>query len=277
MSLTGILHIVATPIGNLEDITFRAVRILKEVGLIAAEDTRRTKHLLNAYDIHTPLISMHEHNEDERSASLVAKMKEGVSVAYVSDAGTPGLSDPGFRLIRAAITHGISVVPIPGVSAVITALSASGLPMNRFLFQGFLPVKSARRRQLLVDLIKENGTIVLYESPNRLLATLHDVSEIMGNRDAVVCRELTKIYESFIRGPVQSVIQTLEGQLIKGEVTLLIAGCPEKDVAWSDDALLQRFLQLRQNPEFSHRNCVDRIVVETGVSRSRIYRLTVKA
>jgi 16S rRNA (cytidine1402-2'-O)-methyltransferase len=275
MSHTGILYIVATPIGNLEDITLRAIRLLKEVGLIAAEDTRHTRKLLNAFDVQTPLVSLHEHNEEKRSLSLILKMKDGLSVAYVSDAGTPGLSDPGFRLIRAALANEISVVPVPGVSAVITALSASGLPMNRFLFQGFLPAKAARRRQQLADLATETGTLVFFESPNRLLQALHDVSDIMGNREVVICRELTKIYESFIRGPVLEAIRELEGRRIKGEITLLVSGCPEAKPEWSDAALLQLLEQLRQNPALSRRDCVDRIAAETGVPKSRVYRLTV--
>jgi 16S rRNA (cytidine1402-2'-O)-methyltransferase len=276
MSHTGTLYIVATPIGNLEDITLRAVRLLKEVGLIAAEDTRHTRKLLHALDIRTPLISLHEHNEEEKSRSLILKMKDGLSIAYVSDAGTPGLSDPGFRLIRAALADEISVVPIPGVSAVITALSASGMPMNRFLFQGFLSAKTARRRQQLTELETETGTLVFFESPNRLLSTLRDVSDIMGNREVVICRELTKIYESFIRGPVQETIRALEGQRIKGEITLLVSGCLETKPHWSDAALLQRFEQLCRDPR-SHRDCVAQIAAETGVPRSRVYRVTVTA
>jgi 16S rRNA (cytidine1402-2'-O)-methyltransferase len=276
MSHTGTLYIVATPIGNLEDITLRAVRLLKEVGLIAAEDTRHTRKLLHALDIRTPLISLHEHNEEEKSRSLILKMKDGLSIAYVSDAGTPGLSDPGFRLIRAALADEISVVPIPGVSAVITALSASGMPMNRFLFQGFLSAKTARRRQQLAELATETGTLVFFESPNRLLSTLRDVSDIMGNREVVICRELTKIYESFIRGPVQETIRALEGQRIKGEITLLVSGCLETKPHWSDAALLQRFEQLCRDPR-SHRDCVAQIAAETGVPRSRVYRVTVTA
>ena len=275
MIQAGTLYIVATPIGNLEDITLRAIRILKEVDLIAAEDTRHTRQLLNAFEIRTPLISLHEHNEEKKSLSLILRMMEGLSIAHVSDAGTPGLSDPGYRLIRAAIAHDIPVVPIPGVSAVITALSASGLSMNRFLFRGFLPGKTTGRRQQLADLARENGTLVFYESPNRLLSALRDVYDLMGNRDVVICRELTKVYESFIRGPVQAVIQTLEGRRIKGEVTLLISGCPEVKPEWSDAALLQRFMTLQQQHSLSHRDCADRIAAETGVPRSRIYKLTV--
>jgi len=268
---------VATPIGNLEDITLRAIRILRESGLIAAEDTRHTRKLLDAYDIRTPLISLHEHNEEGRIPSLIARMKEGLSIAHVSDAGTPGLSDPGFRLIRAAIVHEIPVVPVPGVSAVITALSASGLPMNRFLFQGFLPAKAAGRRQQLAGLTMETGTIVFFESPNRLLKTLQDVSDIMGNRHVVIGRELTKIFESFIRGTVQEAIQALQGRQIRGEITLLVSGCSDTKPQWSDAALLQRFEQLRREPSFlSHRDCVERVAAETGVQKSRVYKLTVK-
>ncbi len=277
MSQAGTLYIVATPIGNLEDITLRAIRILKEVGLIAAEDTRHTRKLLNVLEVRTPLISLHEHNEEKRSRSLILKIKDGLSVAYVSDAGTPGLSDPGFRLIRAALAHEISVVPVPGVSAVITALSASGLPMNRFLFQGFLPAKAVRRRQQLAELAIETSTLVFFESPNRLLLALRDVSDIMGNRDVVICRELTKIYESFFRGTVQETIRALEGRRIKGEITLLVSGCPEAKPEWSDTALLQLFEQLRQNPALSRRDCVDRVAAETGVPKSRVYRLAVTA
>jgi 16S rRNA (cytidine1402-2'-O)-methyltransferase len=275
MSQSGTLYIVATPIGNLEDITLRAIRILKEVGLVAAEDTRHTRQLLNAFEIRTPLISLHEHNEEKRSRSLILKMVEGLSIAHVSDAGTPGLSDPGFRLIRAAIDHDIPVVPIPGVSAVIAALSASGLPMSHFTFQGFLPGKEARRRQQLAALAGEKGTLVFYESPNRLLCLLRDVYDLMGNREVVICRELTKVYESFIRGPVQTVISTLEGQRIKGEITLLISGCREAKPEWSDETLLQRFRELQEHHLLSHRDCADCIAAETGVPRSRIYKLTV--
>jgi 16S rRNA (cytidine1402-2'-O)-methyltransferase len=277
MSQTGTLYIVATPIGNLEDMTLRAIRILREVGLIAAEDTRHTRKLLNAYDIRTPMISLHEHNEEGRIPSLITKMKDGLSIAHVSDAGTPGLSDPGYRLIRAALADKISIVPIPGVSAVITALSAAGLPMERFLFQGFLPAKTARRRQQLAELATETPTLVFFESPNRLLSALHDVFDIMGNRDVVIGRELTKIHESFYRGTVQEAIQALGGRRIKGEITLLVSGCQEAKPEWSDTALLQRFEQLRQNPALSRRDCVDRVAAEAGVPKSRVYRLTVTA
>jgi 16S rRNA (cytidine1402-2'-O)-methyltransferase len=276
MSHVGTLYVMATPIGNLEDMTLRAIRILREVGLIAAEDTRHTRKLLNAYDVRTRMISLHEHNEECRIPSLIAKMRDGLSIAHVSDAGTPGLSDPGFRLIRASIAHEIPVVPIPGVSAVITALSASGLTMNRFLFQGFLPTKAAGRRRMLAGLAMETGTLVFFESPHRLLPALQDVSDIMGNRNVVICRELTKMHESFIRATVQDAMRALAGGPIKGEITLLVSGRPETKPQWSDDALLHRFEQLQRDATLSHRDCVDRIVAETGIPKSRVYRLTVR-
>jgi 16S rRNA (cytidine1402-2'-O)-methyltransferase len=275
MIQTGTLYIVATPIGNLEDITLRAIRQLREVTLIAAEDTRRTRKLLAAYDIHTPLVSLHEHNERKQVPSLIAIMKDNRSIAYVSDAGTPGLSDPGFRFIRAAIENEISVVPIPGVSAVITALSASGMPMNRFLFHGFLPTKAIARKRLLAGLSNEAETLVFYESPNRLLAALSDIADTMGNREIVVCRELTKIHESFIRGDVLKVIQLLEGHPVRGEITLLVSGRLKMEPQWSDEAIRQRIEQLKKEQVLSHKDCVNRIAAETGLSRRRIYRLAI--
>lgn len=275
MSESGKLYIVATPIGNLEDITLRAIKILREADLIAAEDTRRTRKLLGAYDIRATVISLHEHNEADKIPSLIDKIAGGLSVAYVSDAGTPGLSDPGFRLIRAAIAREVVVTPIPGVSALITALSASGFSMHRFLFHGFLPVKTSGRRQRLAELKDETGALIFYESPNRLTAALGDVFEILGNRDVVICRELTKIHESFLRGTAAELLEVLAGRRLKGEITLLVSGCQENKPHWSDADILKRFKQLLQDTSLSHRDSVDQIALETGVSRSRIYRLTV--
>ena len=268
---------MATPIGNLEDMTLRAIRVLREADLIAAEDTRHTRRLLDAYEIRTPLISLHEHNEEVRTPSLVAAMKEGRSIAHVSDAGTPGLSDPGFRLIRATIAAGIRVEPIPGVSAVIAALSAAGLPMNRFLFQGFLAAKAVGRRRQLAGLAAETGTLVFFESPRRLPAMLQDIADVLGNRDVVVCRELTKIHESFIRARALDAIAVLAGGPIKGEITVLVSGRPETRAPWSDAEIMKRFNVLRQDAALSRRDCVNRIVAETGLPKSRIYRLTVNA
>src|SRR6202165_5759649 len=218
------LYLVGTPIGNLEDITLRAVRVLKEVDLIACEDTRQTQKLLNHYGITTRTTSYHEHNEITRSAELVKEMQEGASVALVTDAGMPGISDPGFRLISLAIRHHLPVVPIPGASAFLSALVASGLPTDSFRFSGFLPAKSGQRRKLLESVKDSPRTQVFYEAPHRLLETLADVVELLGNdRHVVVAREVTKIHEEFLRGRAESVLKLLNSRgSVKGEITLLI-------------------------------------------------------
>jgi 16S rRNA (cytidine1402-2'-O)-methyltransferase len=269
----GTLYVVATPIGNLDDITIRAIRVLKEVRLIAAEDTRRTRILLNAYQIVTPLTSLYDQNEARKCGLLLARLKGGDDVAYVSDAGTPGISDPGYILVREAILRGIRVAPVPGASALIAALSVSGLPMDSFVFHGFLPSKSTRRRQLLASLLEEERTLIFYESPHRLLSSLHDIEELLGNREVVVSREMTKIYEEFLRGPVSEVITGLGDGTVRGEVTLIVAGRTGETLDCSDEELLCRHDQLRQEGGLSLRDMVDRLAQETGVSRRRIYRL----
>ena len=220
----GMLYVVSTPIGNLDDITLRALKILRHVDLIAAEDTRRTRKLLSHFDIHTPLVSYFEHNELKKLDKLLSNMKRGKEIALVSDAGTPGISDPGFRLIQQAIEKGIPVIPIPGPSAVIAALSISGLATDSFYFAGFLPRKGGKRRKLLEKLGDLDGTSILYESPHRLMKTLGDLLEVCGDRQIVVTRELTKAFEEAIRGSICEVINTLEGRRIKGEVTIVLAG-----------------------------------------------------
>lgn len=271
----GTLYVVATPIGNLEDITLRAIRILREVRLIAAEDTRRTRILLDKYQIPTSLTSLYDQNEAKKSGLLLGRLQKGEDVAYVSDAGTPGISDPGYILVRKAISCGIRVVPIPGSSALIAALSVSGLPMDSFIFLGFLPVKQARRRQLLASLKQEERTLVFYESPRRLLSSLQDIDELLGEREVVVSREMTKIYEEFLRGPAGRLITDLEEGTIRGEVTLIVAGCSRAAPEYSDEELLHCYQQVRhaEGEELSVRDMADRIAQETGVSRRRIYRL----
>src|SRR6266852_8270083 len=219
------LYLVGTPIGNLEDLTLRAVRVLKEVDVIACEDTRQTQKLLNHYGIATRTISYHEHNEMTRSAELVKEMQEGASVALVTDAGMPGISDPGYRLIALAIRHRVPVVPIPGASAFLAALVASGLPTDSFRFSGFLPSKSGQRRKLLESVRESPRTQVFYEAPHRLLETLTDLVEVLGeDRHIVVAREVTKIHEEFLRGRAVEVLEQLQGRGdVKGEITLLIA------------------------------------------------------
>ena len=224
----GVLYIVSTPIGNMEDITLRALRILKEVDLIAAEDTRRTGLLLKHFGIQTPLTSYFEGNELKKRGYILSKLKEDKNIALVSDAGTPGISDPGFRLIQLVIENKIPIVPIPGPSAVVTALSVSGLPTDAFLFKGFLPHKSKKRRDLLKELEEVRETLILYESPHRLSETLKDILEILGDREIVLTRELTKVYEEILRGKV-SQIQNLVGErTLKGEITLVISGKTRK-------------------------------------------------
>jgi 16S rRNA (cytidine1402-2'-O)-methyltransferase len=227
----GTLYIVSTPIGNMEDMTLRALRILKEVDLIAAEDTRRTGLLLKHFGIQTPLTSYFEGNEFKKREFILAKLKEGNNVALVSDAGTPGISDPGFRLIQLTVENQLSVIPIPGPSAVITALSVSGLPTDAFLFKGFLPHKSKKRRDLLKDLENVRETIIFYESPHRISETLGDTLEILGDREMVLTRELTKVYEEIIRGKVSEILKQIGDRAFKGEITLVISGKTRKFIS----------------------------------------------
>ena len=272
---TGTLYVVATPIGNLEDITIRAIRILKEVKMIAAEDTRRTKILLDALQVSTPLTSLYDQNELKKSGMLLAKLLKGEDVAYVSDAGTPGISDPGYVLVREAISRDVRVVPIPGASAFVAALSVSALPMDSFVFLGFLPSKPGLRRRCLTSLCNEERTLIFYESPHRLLSCLHDIQELLGNRPVVVSREMTKIYEEFLRGTVGEVLAALGEKTIKGELTLIVAGRSEEAAAYSDEEILCRHEMLRTEGggELSLRDAADRLAEETGVSRRRIYQL----
>jgi 16S rRNA (cytidine1402-2'-O)-methyltransferase len=269
----GILYVVATPIGNLEDMTLRAIRILKEVGLIAAEDTRRTRKLLNAYGIQTPLLSLYDQNEQKRSVSLVARIIEGVNVAYVSDAGTPGISDPGYLLINEAIRHGIRVVPIPGVSAVITALSISGLPMDHFIFTGFLPSKASGRRQFLSSIEDEQKTLLVYESPRRLSATLQDMGAILGrDRPIVIAREMTKAFEEILRGTIGELIESVSGRTIKGEVTLVIGGRKETKPVATEGEIQSRYRSMLADSSLSRRDRIERVARELGVSRRQVYQ-----
>jgi len=219
---SGTLYIVATPIGNLEDITLRALRILKEVDLIAAEDTRHTKKLLTHYGIQKPLTSYHEHNEKTKSSQLIHRLKEGCCVALVSDAGTPLISDPGFRLVQGAIRAGAQVIPVPGPSALTAVLSASGLPTDSFAFEGFLPAKKAARRKLLTGLREEERTLVFYEVPHRVQESLRDILEILGDREIVLGREVTKVHEEFLRGSVSQLISDTGPREWRGEITVVV-------------------------------------------------------
>jgi len=223
--MTGTLYIVSTPIGNLKDATYRSLELLSDVDLIAAEDTRRTGVLLKHYEIKTPLTSFNSYNQAKKSDRLIARLKEGHNLALVSDAGTPGVSDPLYHLVRAALAEYVSVVSLPGPSAVLAALTISGLPVNRFVFEGFLPRKKGRKK-LIEDLAQEKRTIVLFESPHRIAKTLNELYQAMGDRKAVLARELTKIHEEVIRGTLEDLAVVAEEQKLKGEITLVISGVP---------------------------------------------------
>ena len=220
----GKLYVVGTPIGNLGDITLRALKILKEVSVIAAEDTRHSKKLLTHYDIHTPLTSYHDYNKEEKSEILLQKLKEGNSIALLCDAGTPTICDPGFYIIRKAIQMGIPVVPIPGPTALITALSVSGAPPDRFSFEGFAPRKRGPRKRWFQSFQNEAKTVLFYESPHRILSCLTDLIDILGDRNIIIARELTKTYEEFLRGKVSEIRDQLEAKSIRGEITVIIEG-----------------------------------------------------
>jgi 16S rRNA (cytidine1402-2'-O)-methyltransferase len=223
----GTLYVVSTPIGNLEDITLRALHILQSVDVIAAEDTRHTRKLLTHHGISRPLLSYHDHNEVMQAPRLLTLLQEGKSVALVTDAGTPGIADPAYYLLQALLPHAIPIVPIPGPTAALAALAVSGLPMDRFAFEGFLPVKSGRRQQRLEALAGETRTIVLYESPHRLLRLLQElVTHLGAERRLVVARELTKRFEEVTRGTTATLLETFQERAIRGEFTLVIAGCP---------------------------------------------------
>jgi len=272
----GTLYIVATPIGNLEDITLRALRVLKECDLIAAEDTRRTRKLLSAYDIKTPLTSLYDQNEAKKCTSLITEMQSGKSVACVSDAGTPAISDPGYVLVRETVARGIRVVPIPGPSAVIAALSASGLPTDSFVFHAFLPSRSGKRRQFLQSVASEEKTMVCYESPNRLAAALHDILSILGDREVVLFRELTKLYEEVFRGTVADVLASVKGKTVKGEITLIIRGAAKGVSQWSPENIQERCQSLQRDTTLSTRDIVEIIAEEMDLSRKEVYRVVLR-
>ena len=243
--MTGVLYIIATPIGNLEDITLRALRILKEVDLIAAEDTRHTRKLLTHYAITTPLTSYHDHIESTKAPVLIETLQGGKSIALVSDAGTPCISDPGYRLVKSASEADIAVVPIPGPSMLTALLSVGGLPTDRFTFEGFLPAKKNQRQKVLQALRREERTLIFYESPRRLVSSLADMVEILGDRHIVIGRELTKKFEEILRGPTGEVLGGLQKRQIKGEVALLVEGWDdtgEKVIEQSAEELMQHLL-----------------------------------
>src|SRR6202034_2034848 len=273
------LYLVATPIGNLQDITLRALRVLKEVEVIACEDTRHTQKLLNHYGIPTRTVSYHEHNEMTRAAELMKALEDGTSVALVTDAGMPGISDPGFRLISLAIRHHVPVVPIPGASAFLAALVASGLPTDSFRFSGFLPAKRGERRAAPEAIKASPRTQVFYEAPHRVVEALEDVVEVLGEvRHVVIAREVTKLYEEFLRGRAGEVLETLKSRdAVKGEFTLLVGKAEESDARGAADALVrltvrQRVDQIMAEEKVDEKAALKKVAKERGVSKSEAYR-----
>jgi 16S rRNA (cytidine1402-2'-O)-methyltransferase len=272
--LAATLYLIATPIGNLEDITFRALRTLRdEVSLIACEDTRQTQKLLEHYQIHKPLVSYHDHNEAARTPDLLDRLSRGESIALVSDAGTPLVSDPGYRLVVAAIDNGYPVVPIPGASAALAALTASGLPVDQFRFIGFLPPKTTQRRKLFEDLSADLGTIVAYESPHRILSALDDLEAVLGSRRIVLARELTKIHEEFLRGTASDLKRELQNRpAIKGEFTLLIAKAEHTDLLEAIDPL-QEIQRLQTETGLDRKEAIKAVAKRLGLPKREVYRL----
>jgi len=270
---TGCLYLVATPIGNLEDITLRALRILKEVDLIACEDTRQSQKLLQHYEIQKSLVSYHEHNELTRAPELVIELEQGAKVALVSDAGTPGISDPGHRLVALCLRHHLPVVPIPGPSALVAALAASGLPSDEFLFVGFLPSRAGARRKALETLKAEPRTLVLYEAPHRIIETLADAAEILGPRPAVLAREVTKIHEEFRRGHLGELLESAQKRAPRGEITLLIAPGPAgPPPVESHTSLTQRVEQLESESGLDHKAALKQAARERGLAKREAYK-----
>lgn len=275
--MLGKLYLVATPIGNLEDITFRAINVLKEVDLIAAEDTRHTLKLLNHYEISKPLISYHRHNEDVKSDVLISKLLDGQNVAIVTDAGTPGISDPGEEIVKEAIENNIEVVPIPGACALINALIASGLNTKEFAFYGFLPLNKKNRNSVFDRIKKEDKTVILYEAPHKLIKTLEDILEIVGDVSCVLAKELTKIHEEFIRDNISGIIKNLNGKdSIKGEYIILLDLTNNTNNDVEDDVIeksIEEQYEFYKNQGMLKKDIIKQIAKNKNVHKNEIYKL----
>jgi 16S rRNA (cytidine1402-2'-O)-methyltransferase len=268
------LYLVATPIGNLEDITLRALRVLKECDLIACEDTRQSQRLLNHYGIQKPAISYHEHNEASRAAELIEKLAAGARIAVVSDAGTPGISDPGFRLVSLAIHREIPVVPVPGPAAFVAALGASGMPTGSFAFRGFLPPKPGARRRALEKIRQSQETEIFYEAPHRIRETLEDLMAVLGpGRQVVIARELTKLHEEFLRGTAAEVAEIVNSRgEIKGEIVLLIGPVSDEEAVVPQVSIRDRVAQIMREEKMDEKSALKKIAKERGLSKSEVYR-----
>jgi 16S rRNA (cytidine1402-2'-O)-methyltransferase len=291
LSMAGTLYLVATPIGNLEDISLRALRVLKEVDLVACEDTRRTRKLLSSYNISKPTISYHQHNERERAAELIDKLDAGQSIALVSDAGTPLVSDPGFHLVSEAILREIAVVPIPGPSAILAALAASGLPVNEFTFAGFLPSRRGARRARLREFADARSLLIFYETPHRIRETLLDALDVLGDRRSVIAREMTKLHEDFIRGSLSDLIARSEQITLKGEMVLLIApavvdnknrpvlesiGASQQPAPHLPESILKEVQQVMRDEGLDQKSALKRVARSRGITRSEAYRAVLR-
>jgi 16S rRNA (cytidine1402-2'-O)-methyltransferase len=274
----GILYLVPTPIGNLEDMSFRAVRILKEADLIAAEDTRNTKKLCNYFEIQTPVVSYHEHNKESSGEKLIHKIKEGMKIALVSDAGMPAISDPGYELVEAAISEKVTVVPLPGANAALPALIASGLICQPFYFYGFLNRSKKEKKAELETLKKQTGTLVFYESPHRLKETLTSMHDILGNRKVAICRELTKKFEEFIRGTLEEIIEWANQDEIRGEFCLIVEGADEsklkqEEITWWETLSIEQhvnhYISVKEIPS---KEAIKQTAMDRGISKRDVYQ-----
>lgn len=271
----GILYLVPTPIGNLEDMSFRAIRLMKEANFIAAEDTRNTKKLCNYFEIDTPIVSYHEHNKEVSGQKLVSLLKEGAKIALVSDAGMPTISDPGFELVTAALAEQLTVVPLPGANAALTALIASGLTTQPFFFYGFLQRQKKDKRKELEQLKNQTATLILYESPHRLKETLHLILEVLGDRQIVLCRELTKKFEEFIRGTVQEAIHWAENEEVRGEFCIIIDGGEigeeQADNWWENLSVEEHVNHYLNNGNANSKEAIKQTAKDRGVHKRDIY------
>jgi 16S rRNA (cytidine1402-2'-O)-methyltransferase len=272
----GVLYVVATPIGNREDITLRALNILREVDLVAAEDTRKSGTLLAHYQINNRLISFHEHNEKKRTPELIGKLLDGTTIALVSNAGTPSVSDPGYRLIEAAIANKIAVTPIPGVTAATAAMSVSGLPTDSFVFIGFAPKKKGKRLKFLTELGAEPRPLIFYESPKRILSLMEEILSCMGDRNAMLAREMTKLHEEFVRGTVSQILRAIRARpVLKGECTLLVAGFEGKEEL-NSEIITAEIKAALEKQQFGLSEIAKLIAQKYGLSKNKVYEIALK-